>query len=166
MNRQLIGENWKRQSPRGENFLSGRGGWGRQVWWEIPQEDKGWLEPVHQLEEFTHFISRPSVSSQSNKMHVSKVCPSHSQSSEWSTSEPGHHFQKQAFRNTGKLFCDITLLDGFCSEISGSCALRGVRRNPVSFWLTKSRDSPQDPSDIFQPQEGGKEETIQSRRDF
>lgn len=79
---------------------------------------------------------------------------------EWSMSEPGRHSQKQAFRNTGTLYCDITLLDGFCSEISRSCVPRGVQRNPVSFWLTKSRDSPQDPFDIFQPQEDDKEETI------
>lgn len=46
-----------------------------------------------------------------------------------------------------------------------SCAPSGVQRNPVSFWLTKSRE-PRDPFDIFQPQEGDKEETIQSRRDF
>lgn len=37
-----------------------------------------------------------------------------------------------------------------------SCAPRGVQRNPVSFWLTKSRE-PRDPFDIFQPQEGDTE---------
>lgn len=101
----------------------------RKVWWEILPKDKGWVEPMHQLEGFTHFISQPSSSSQSK------------QKAQFPSS--AHHilraqrvvyigtrqsFQKWALRNKGTLFCDVTLSNGFSSEISEVLYSKGASK--------------------------------------
>lgn len=119
--------NWSgklnRKSPCGEMFLSGRSD-GKFC----PKTKPEW-SPCTSWRGLPIFISQPSSSSQSKQKARFPSSAHHILRAQRVVYiGTRQSFQKWALRNKGTLFCDVILLNGFCSEISEVLFSKGASK--------------------------------------